>query len=152
MDHLLDLAANHPFWSWAGLGAGLLILELLSGSGWLLWPAACAGLLAVITKLLPLNWQPATALYALLTIAATYAGRRLMPGLAGHSPHNINDNVGRLVGHHGKTVGAFNGRAGRVFIDGKEWAADLDEDAALTPGSEVEVTGVSGAHLKVRAV
>ena len=152
MDHLLDLAANHPFWSWAGLGAALLILELISGSGWLLWPAACAGLLAVITMLLPLDWLPATGLFALLTIAATYAGRRLMPGLAGHNPHDINDNVGRLVGHHGKTVGAFNGRTGRVFIDGKEWAADLDGDAALAPGAPVEVTGVSGAHLRVRAV
>jgi membrane protein implicated in regulation of membrane protease activity len=37
-----------------------------------------------------------------------------------------------------------------VFIDGKEWAAELDEGEALEAGSAVEVTGVTGARLRVR--
>jgi membrane protein implicated in regulation of membrane protease activity len=64
--------------------------------------------------------------------------------------HDINDNVGRLVGHHGVAVGAFAGRAGRVFIDGKEWAAELAEGDGLAAGSRVEVIGVAGAHLRVK--
>ena len=59
-----------------------------------------------------------------------------------HPSGDINDNVARLGGHQG--------RAGRVFIEGKEWAAELDEGEALEAGSRVEVTGVAGAHLKVR--
>jgi inner membrane protein len=54
------------------------------------------------------------------------------------------------LGHHGRAVCAFEGRAGRVFIDGKEWAAELDEGEALDAGSRAEVIGVAGAHLKVR--
>ena len=64
--------------------------------------------------------------------------------------HNINDPVGRLIGHHGKAVAAFAGREGRVFVDGKEWAAALDGAEALAAGNAVEVTGVSGARLTVR--
>ena len=67
-----------------------------------------------------------------------------------HPSGDINDNVARLGGHQGRAVCAFQGRAGRVFIEGKEWAAELDEGEALEAGSRVEVTGVAGAHLKVR--
>jgi len=48
-------------------------------------------------------------------------------------------------------VGPFAGRAGRVFIDGKEWAAELSEGEGLEAGSRVEVVGVAGAHLRVRS-
>ena len=151
MDQLLSLAANHPFWVWAALAAALLGAETLTGSGWLLWPAACAALLAVLTTVLPLSALQAIGLFAALTIAATYLGRRFAPQLAGHDDRDINDAAGRLIGHHGKTVGAFTGRAGRVFIDGKEWAATSDSDLDLPTGAAVEVTGLDGAHLKVRA-
>ena len=54
------------------------------------------------------------------------------------------------VGHQGSAVKAFAGRAGRVSIDGKEWAAELDDGEALEAGASIEVTGVEGSRLKVR--
>lgn len=152
MIHLIDLAAANPFWTWAAVGAALLAAEVATGSGWLLWPAASAGLLAVLSLALPLGWLESAGLFAVLTIATSLAARRFLRPLVGPHPHrhDINDNVARLVGHHGKTVGAFAGGAGRVFIDGKEWAAELDGDAALAAGTAVEVTGVSGSRLRVR--
>jgi hypothetical protein len=90
-------------------------------------------------------------IYAGVTIAVTLTARRYMPrSLTTHS-HDINDNVGRLVGHHGLAVGGFKGRAGRVSIDGKEWAAELEDGEAPEAGARVEVTGVHGSRLKVRA-
>lgn len=151
MDQLMTLAANNPFWVWAGLAAALLGAESLSGSGWLLWPAACAAIMAVLVMVLPLDALQAVGVFAALTIASTYLGRRFIPQLAGDDHRDINDATGRLIGHHGKTVGAFAGRAGRVFIDGKEWAATSDSDLDLPEGAAVEVTGVDGAHLKVKA-
>ena len=47
-------------------------------------------------------------------------------------------------------MGAFQHRAGRVFIDGKEWAAELDDGEVLEAGASVEVVGVQGGCLKVR--
>ena len=40
-----DLYLSHPAWAWAASAAVLLAVELVTGSGWLLWPAASAGVL-----------------------------------------------------------------------------------------------------------
>jgi hypothetical protein len=106
---------------------------------------------AVLAVFADLGLPQAVLAFAVLTIASTVLARRYLPrSLLHHPVGDINDNVGRLVGHQGRAVGAFHGRAGRVFIDGKEWAAELDEGEGLEAGSRVEVTGVAGAHLKVR--
>ena len=39
MSGLLEIFANHALVGWLAIGAVLLILELVTGSGWLLWPA-----------------------------------------------------------------------------------------------------------------
>jgi inner membrane protein len=54
------------------------------------------------------------------------------------------------VGRRAETVGVFEGRSGRVSIDGKEWAAELAEGERLKAGSQVEVVAVDGARLRVR--
>ncbi len=145
----------HGFWIWAALAAGLLALEVATGSGWLLWPAASAAVVAILVKTMGLSLEAAVLTFVVLTLVTTLLARRFLPRSLFHHPHDINDNVGRLVGHHGTAVAPFKGRAGRVFIDGKEWAAELDEGqgqgSALAAGAEVEVTGVAGARLKVRA-
>lgn len=151
MGELLSAAANHPFWVWAALAAALLGTEATTGSGWLLWPATCAAVMAVLSMVFKFDAVQAVGLFAVLTLVSTLLGRRFIPQLAGDDDRDINDATGRLIGHHGKTVGAFSGRAGRVFIDGKEWAATSDTELDLPAGTAVEVTGVDGAHLKVKA-
>jgi membrane protein implicated in regulation of membrane protease activity len=152
MPDLTVLYADHPFWVWFALAAALLAVVVVTGSVWLLWPSASAGAVAVLASFAELSFAPAVLAFAVLTIASTVLARRYLPRSLLHpAPQDINDNVARLVGHHGRVVAAFHGRAGRVFIDGKEWAAELDEGEALEAGSRVEVTGVAGAHLKVRS-
>jgi hypothetical protein len=150
MDRLQDFFANHPFWGWVALAAGLLAVEAVTGSGWLLWPAASAVVTALLAAFTPISLPQALAVFAGLTLVTTFLGRRYLPhGLRGQG-HDINDNVARLVGHEGRVVSAFSNRAGRVFIDGKEWAAELDDGESLEAGARVEVVGVHGARLKVR--
>jgi membrane protein implicated in regulation of membrane protease activity len=151
MAELSDIYAAHPFWAWVALGAALLAVEVVTGSGWLLWPAASAAIVALLVTFAGLSLSQAAVVFALLTISLALLSRRYLPkSLLRHPAHDINDNVARLVGHHGRAVSAFQGRKGRVFIDGKEWAAELDEGEALEAGSRVEVTGVAGANLRVR--
>jgi len=152
MPDLADLYLNHPFWIWIGFSAAVLALEVATGSGWLLWPSAAAAVVAVLTGFVGLSLPWAMLVFAVLTIVSTLLARRYFPRSLTTHAHDINDNIGRLVGHHGVAVAAFAGRAGRVFIDGKEWAAELDEGEALEAGARVEVTGVAGAALKVRGV
>jgi len=148
---IISLYDTHPVWIWIALGAALLAVEVATGSGWLLWPAAAAGIVALAVAFAGLDLAQATLVFALLTISLALLARRYLPkSLLRHAPHDINDNVARLVGHHGQVVASFKGRSGRVFIDGKEWAAELDEGDGLEAGSRVEVTGVTGAHLRVR--
>lgn len=151
MSGLTALYATHPVWIWIAIGAALLAVEVATGSGWLLWPAAAAGIVAVAVAFAGLDLSQAALVFALLTISLALLARRYLPkSLLSHPPHDINDNVARLVGHQGRAVAAFQGRSGRVFIDGKEWAAELDDGEALEAGSMVEVTGVTGARLRVR--
>jgi membrane protein implicated in regulation of membrane protease activity len=151
MESFGDLYANHAFWAWVALGCGLLVIELLTGSGWLLWPAASAALTAITAGFAGLGPAVAVALFAVLTIATTYLGRRYLPWSLRPRERDINDNVARLLGHEGRAVSTFRERRGRVFIDGKEWAAELAEGESLEAGASVEVIGVHGARLKVRS-
>ena len=150
MDSIAGLYAAEPFWVWAGLAAALLAIEVLTGSGWLLWAAASAGMTAIVVAIGGTNVPTTLLIFALLTMASTLAARRYLPRSGRPTGDDINDNVARLVGHIGASVGAFSRGAGRVAIDGKEWAAQLEEGDALEAGASVEVIGVDGARLTVR--
>jgi membrane protein implicated in regulation of membrane protease activity len=152
MPDLPELYASHPFWVWIAVAAALLAVEVATGSGWLLWPAASAAVVAALAQFLQLSMAEALLAFAVLTIVTTLLARRFFPRVMTTQGHDINDNTARLVGHHGKAVAPFRDRAGRVFIDGKEWAAELDDGEALDAGARVEVVGVQGARLRVRGV
>ena len=143
----------HAFWLWIAAGGALLAIEVMTGSGWLLWPAASAAVVALLVRFMGLSLEAAVLIFAVLTIVTTLLARFFLPKTWPARPgHDINDNVARLVGHQGRAVGKFRDRSGRVFVDGKEWAAELDEGEALDAGARVEVTGVAGAGLRVRGV
>lgn len=145
--------ATHPFWAWIAAAALLLAVEVATGSGYLLWPAAAAGVVAVVGLFAPLGLPAEVALFAVLTIVSTFLARRYLPRRAGQSGPDVNDRAGRLIGRFGETVGPFVDGRGRAFVDGAEWIAEIDPAGApLTPGARVEVIEVlGGGRLKVRA-
>ncbi len=152
MPALDGIYLTHSAWIGAAAAAALLAVEVAAGSGWLLWPAASAGIVAVIAALTGLSTAAAVLIFAVLTVVSTATARRYFPRRLGPHSHDINDTVARLVGREGRVVAAFQGGAGRVFVDGKEWAAELAEGETLAAGGRVEVTAVEGARLKVRGV
>ena len=143
----------HPFWSWLAVGAVFLIVEVMTGSGWLLWPAGSAAVVGLVSLGAPRlggGWE--LVLFAAATVISTVAGRRWLRGVP-HGGSNINDPKARLIGHRGETSHAFEAGLGRVFVDGKEWSAELDGAGALTAGAKVQVIAVlGGARLRVRAL
>ena len=150
MDPLLHLYASHPFWVWVALAAVLLGLEIVTGSGYLLWPAGSAAATALLTGL-RLSAPELLAIFAGLTIVSTLFARRFWPNPLRPKGPDINDSHARIVGHHGQAAGAFTAGHGRVFVDGKEWAAELEDGGDVAQGASLTVTGVlSGACLKVR--
>lgn len=152
MPALDGLYLTHPAWLWAAAAAALLALEVAAGSGWLLWPAASAGVVAVIAGFTPLSTPAAVIIFVVLTIVSTVTARRYFPRRLEPRSEDINDTVARVVGRKGRVVAPFQAGCGRVFVDGKEWAAELAEGEAPEAGARVEVTGVAGARLKVRSL
>jgi hypothetical protein len=146
----MSLYLAHPFWAWAAVAALFLVAEAMTGSGWLLWPAGVAALVALLATFAGLTPFDAVLVWVLLTISSILLARRYLPkSLFRPLGGDINDS-GRIVGQQGRAVVAFVGRSGRVFVDGKEWAAELEGGETLAAGARVEVTGVVGAQLRVR--
>jgi membrane protein implicated in regulation of membrane protease activity len=150
MSDFAQLYAEHPFWIWLAVGALLLAAEAATGSGWLLWPAASAGVVAVITLLgLHLGAPTEVGIFAALTLVTTFVARRYLV----HAPKNhpdINDPNLRLVGKKGQATSAFVEGHGRAFVGNAEWLADLDGDGELAAGAPIIVTAIEGSRLKVK--
>lgn len=145
----MDWLLQNPFALWLAIGAVLLAVEVATGSGWLLWPAASAAVMGVLGLVFPFELNMQLVIFAILTIVTTLAGRRLFPQAA-LTGGDINDTSSRMAGLDGVAAGDFQGRQGRVFVDGKEWAAELEGDGALASGMRVIVVGVKGARLTVK--
>ena len=149
MDWLAHLYVDYPLLVWLAVAALFLAAEVSTGSGWLLWPAGSAAIVAALTFVLPDSPLIEMAVFAALTGVTALFGRRLLPKTLGVGP-DINDNFARLVGRQGSAVSVFEHGQGRVFIDGKEWAAVAD-GVAPDMGQKVEVIAAEGAVLRVRS-
>jgi hypothetical protein len=152
MEHAEALFFAYPFWAWIAIGGIFLIGELMSGSGWLLWPAASAAVVGVTSLIVPnFGWPMEVLVFVGASIVFTYLGRRFLPP-APKGLGDINDPTPRLVGREGEAASAFTSGLGRVFVDGKEWAAELDGGGDLAANAKVQVLEIlGGAKLKVRA-
>lgn len=151
MSWLNELYFVHPFWIWMAIAALFLVIEVSTGTGWLLWSAACAALVSLLTLIpgFPASVLVHLAIWAALTIVSTLTARRYLPrNVSGDGP-DINDNIGRLVGRQGSVVEAFRNGQGRVFIDGKEWAAVADDGGAPKLDDKVQVVAAVGSVLHV---
>lgn len=150
MDTVTNFYLTHPLWIWGGLAAALLAVEVLTGSGWLLWVAASAGVTGLIVSLAGTDFPTTVLIFAVLTLISTLAVRRYLPRPDAGLGQDINDYAARLVGDRGSAASTFVAGSGRVAIDGKEWAASLDDGGGLEAGAVVEVTGIDGSRLRVR--
>jgi hypothetical protein len=152
MDAIVDIYASQPFWIWLAIGVVLLAIEAALSTEWLLWPAASAGVVAVLTALgLRLGFGVEVGLFAALTVLATLLSRRLIQRVNPSDAPDINARDSRLIGQRAQVVQAFVDGRGRVFVSGSEWVAEI-EGAAPLAGESVIVEGFEGSKLRVRAI
>lgn len=151
MESLAAALGHLEYWHWLALGAGLLMLELASGTTYILWPAAAALATGVLVALFPLSWPWQIAAFAGLTLGATYLGRRYIRGKwLGRTDHALNDRGRELAGQRGVAASDFEQGAGRVRHGDTEWRAESRDQIAA--GDTVEITGVEGASLIVKKI
>jgi membrane protein implicated in regulation of membrane protease activity len=144
----MEWLPQHPFALWIAAGGLLLAAEVGTGSGWLLWPAGSAVVTALLALIMPLDLPVQAVIFAILTILTTLAGRHFFPQRP--LTADVNDTRTRLAGATGTAAGEFRDGRGRVFVDGKEWAAELQGAGSLAAGARVLVVDVDGARLTVR--
>lgn len=137
-------------WHWLVLGLALLIAELLTGTTYLLWPAAAAWLVGLVMLFVPLGWPGQLAVFGLITIVSALSVGRYVRGrwpLRGNT-QALNDASARLIGMRAQAQGDFANGRGRLRLGDSVWegqGADVIKD-----GDSVEVIRVEGATLIVR--
>ena len=161
------LYLQEPFWIWLAAGALFVALNLATGSSLLLWPSVAAAVVACVDLMgLRLGMPVEIGMFAGLSALAFVLVYGFSPSTkvmaagpdpsAGPSKTNFGrpDQTARLIGRIGRTTVAFGNGVGRVWIDGAEWAAELDSGEEDLPiETPVRVMRVIGAvRLQVRSL
>ena len=137
---------------WMLLGIVFLAIELGTGTTYILWVAAAAILMALITFLLPLSWSVQFILFFVLTVALLIAGHIFIrPKVKGGEPSDLNDRARAMVGMRVSAVSDFEIGKGRVKVGDTQWAAAMAEGNAKA-GDELRVLSVVGATLQVEII
>jgi membrane protein implicated in regulation of membrane protease activity len=149
---LQALYQQDPMWLWLSLASLFVALNLASGSGVLMWPALAAAVVAALgltgLRLGPMAeggvFLGLSILMLAVAVAMAGAGRR--PGGASRSrAQGPMRPPANLIGRIGRASGEFANGVGRVWIDGVEWAAELDAAGDTLPaGQPVRITRVVG--------
>ena len=151
MDTVVSLLEKLNLWAWWAIAGVILIAELLTGTTYLLWPAAAAFLTGFIAlELFGVAWPAQLAVFAVLSIGLLWAGDRwVRPRLKAGSATGLNDRSSRMVGQRVVAVSDFSAGRGRVKYGDTEWAAETADTSDPAAGTALSVLSVSGVILQV---
>jgi len=134
---------------WLILGVILLVLEVLTGTTYVLWIATAALIVGVLAFILPIGWPLQFLLFFALSIALLIAGHKYFrPNMMGEEDSDLNDRAKSMVGMRVKAVADFETGQGRVQVGDTQWRAAMDEGSAVS-GQELRVASVKGTTLMV---
>ncbi|HEX8124977.1 MAG TPA: NfeD family protein [Allosphingosinicella sp.] len=135
-------------WLMASIVLG--IAELIAPGVFLIWLAAAAAATGLLTLAFGIDLPFQFAVFALVSIAAVYAGRRWY--LANPMPSAdplLNDRAARLAGRTVVVTQAIVNGEGRVRVGDGVWSCRGPD---CSEGSRVRITGADGSCLKVEPV
>lgn len=141
------IEALEPHWMWLILGLVLGTAEIVAPGFFLIWLAAAAIITGLAAMALPISLTVQIGLFAALSIASVYAGRRWFVAnpIVSDDP-NLNDRGARLAGQIVVVVEAIENGTGRIKVGDSVWTA-RGVDAGI--GARVKITGAKGNVLLV---
>lgn len=152
MDALIAFLESLTIWHWWGLAGVLLVLELMTGTTYLLWPTAAA-LAAGAISVFPFGWQTEIIVFTAMTGFLTWQGDRYFPKLRQRTENPLlNERAEQLAGEKVVATVDFVAGRGRVKLGDSVWAAVLTGDGVVAKGAVLEIVSLDGATLRVRAV
>jgi inner membrane protein len=136
------------FWHWWVLGLVLLVVEMLSPTGFfLLWIGAAAIIVGGLSWLMPsLAWEVQVVLFGVLSVASFFAWRRLRPAMMATDQPSLNRRGHSYVGRTFTLAMPIVNGVGTLHVDDSQWRISGDDVAA---GTQVRVVAADGATLKV---
>jgi membrane protein implicated in regulation of membrane protease activity len=141
-----------PWW-WVALAILLGAVEMLTPTTVLVWSAAAALVTALVLWLTPLGLAAQIALFALLSIGFTFAGRAIFQRRVRQDDGStLNRRAEQVLGREAVVV-AFDHADGQVTVDGVPWPARLEAGSPVPQaGDRVLVTGADGIVVRVRPI
>ena len=143
------------YWHWLALGVLLMLVEILVPGVVFLWLGIAGVLTGLLLAAAPgTDWQVQLVVFAVLSVAAIFLGRRFVASRQGSTDHPTLNRRGRsMVGTRATLSDATVSGRGRVRIGDTMWALRLAEAGSDFPeGTEVTVVEVDGVTLVVERV
>lgn len=151
MTFVVEFYQSHPMWTWLIIAGVILAVEIIgTNTGWLLWTAACAAVVALVASARLTGFPIELGLFGVLSIVSGLTAHRYLKKNDTQPGPDINNRAEAMIGRVGRLTKTSSGRL-RVDVDGSEWDAELSDDN-LNTGAKVKVTRViSGSQLEVEA-
>ena len=151
MELLLSVFDRMNLVAWWAIAGLILIAELLTGTTYLLWPAAAAFLTGFIAmEAMGVTWPVQLAVFAGLSLVLLWAGDRwVRPAMKAGAGSGLNDRSARMVGQRVVAVADFASGRGRVKYGDTEWAAETADGSNPPAGSMLHVEAVDGVILRL---
>lgn len=139
-----------PHWAWLIAGLVLAVAEMVIPGVFLIWFAAAALIVGLLTAALPIGVPLQVVLFVMLSLASVFAGRRFLHRHPIQSADPLLNRRGaQLVGRQVVVTQAIEGGSGRVRCGDSEWLAQGPD---VPVGARMTITGHDGAVLIVEAV
>ena len=147
MEWLVEINAYH----WFALGLILFAAEALGAAGFLLGAAAGAITLGLLTLALP-GLAPAAqlALYAVVSMTATYLYLKVFRDVQDEHPDELNQRAASLIGHEFELTDPLPDGESRIQIGDTFWKVRCE--TSLAPGTRVRVIGADAMSLEVSTI
>jgi len=144
-----------PWW-WVGAALLLAIVEVLSFSFFLIWPALAALAVAITMWLVPgLSGTYQVLIFAVLSVIFTLAGRHwVLTHKAASDRPDLNNRAAQMVGRRATALETMDANVlGSVEVDGIHWRGRLTVGSGtIADGASLRVVDADGMVLILEAV
>lgn len=144
-----SLLSDLHFWHWLILAVILLMLELTSGSGFILWIAIGSFIVSIVSYLAPsMSWPWQILLFATFSIVACLAWLKYLKKCTEKSDKpKLNLRTEQFIGRTFYLETAIVNGRGKVKIGDTLWVVEGED---LPKGEKVLVTAVDGVLLQIQ--
>lgn len=137
-------------WGWIALGLVLVAIETIAPGMFLVWFGVAALIVGALSFLVGMPFAVALVLFALLGVAAVFAGRALSRrsdvGGQGDRLHRLGEN---MIGRTAVLEEPLLNGQGRLRLDDTFWRITGPD---MVAGARVRIAGIEGTVLRVESV